>query len=188
MKKLIASLIAVTAAVSTLQAHCGTCSTSEGADSHHADAHASCTETKLSSYFSIQKALAGDDLPAAQAAATSLHDSIAKSECAADDGGCCSEVDGACDTIAKAEDISVARKAFQAFSDILIAQLESHGSETAAYQMHCPMAFQGKGGSWLQETKDLRNPYYGSMMLTCGMQTAAHGSAEKETDHSGHQH
>jgi hypothetical protein len=27
---------------------------------------------------------------------------------------------------------------------------------------------QGKNGYWISEIKDIKNPYYGSEMLTCG--------------------
>ena len=30
------------------------------------------------------------------------------------------------------------------------------------------MAFQGEGADWLQGDRDVRNPYYGPSMLTCG--------------------
>ncbi|EDY81189.1 hypothetical protein VDG1235_806 [Verrucomicrobiia bacterium DG1235] len=188
MKTLIASLIAATAAVSTLQAHCGTCSVSEGADAHHGEAHASCYDGTLSSYFAIQKALAGDDLPAAKSAAAALQEGMSKSECATDGADCCAEVGGASDAIAQAADIAAARSAFLGFSKAMIAQMESHGSETAAYQMYCPMAFNNKGGAWLQDSSDLRNPYYGSMMLTCGMQKTAYGPAAEKHSHDGHEH
>lgn len=36
------------------------------------------------------------------------------------------------------------------------------------YQDFCPMYDKGKGASWLSETKDIKNPYYGKKMLTCG--------------------
>ena len=36
------------------------------------------------------------------------------------------------------------------------------------YLMHCPMAFKNKGADWLQNSKDVINPYYGDKMLTCG--------------------
>tara|TARA_R110002110_G_scaffold13409_5_gene64112 strand:- start:3159 stop:3803 length:645 start_codon:yes stop_codon:yes gene_type:complete len=38
------------------------------------------------------------------------------------------------------------------------------GTEKTLYQDYCPM----KKVSWLSETKDIKNPYYGSKMLTCG--------------------
>jgi len=32
----------------------------------------------------------------------------------------------------------------------------------------CPMADHDKGADWLQIGDDIRNPFYGSEMLTCG--------------------
>ncbi|EMR02723.1 DUF3347 domain-containing protein [Cesiribacter andamanensis] len=36
------------------------------------------------------------------------------------------------------------------------------------YYQYCPMAFDDKGGYWLSDSKEIRNPYYGDEMLTCG--------------------
>lgn len=36
------------------------------------------------------------------------------------------------------------------------------------YKQYCPMAFNGKGGYWLSNSKEVRNPYYGDKMLKCG--------------------
>jgi hypothetical protein len=36
------------------------------------------------------------------------------------------------------------------------------------YQDYCPMANDGKGAIWISEIKEIKNPYYGSQMLTCG--------------------
>ena len=36
------------------------------------------------------------------------------------------------------------------------------------YTQFCPMAFEGKGGYWLSDSKEIRNPYYGEKMLKCG--------------------
>ena len=36
------------------------------------------------------------------------------------------------------------------------------------YQLHCPMAFDGAGADWFSEVSEVRNPYYGDKMLTCG--------------------
>ncbi|NNC61403.1 MAG: DUF3347 domain-containing protein, partial [Eudoraea sp.] len=33
---------------------------------------------------------------------------------------------------------------------------------------HCPMANSNKGADWLSSSKEIRNPYYGEAMLTCG--------------------
>ncbi len=36
------------------------------------------------------------------------------------------------------------------------------------YKQFCPMAFDGKGGYWLSNSKEVRNPYFGDRMLKCG--------------------
>lgn len=33
---------------------------------------------------------------------------------------------------------------------------------------NCPMFEGDKGGSWLSISKDIKNPYFGDMMLSCG--------------------
>lgn len=40
-------------------------------------------------------------------------------------------------------------------------------AETVYYQF-CPMANDGKGANWLSKKSEVKNPYYGSQMLTCG--------------------
>ncbi|MBI4647156.1 MAG: DUF3347 domain-containing protein, partial [Bacteroidia bacterium] len=37
-----------------------------------------------------------------------------------------------------------------------------------AYIQFCPMANQKIGAFWLSAEKQVQNPYYGNMMLTCG--------------------
>jgi Cu(I)/Ag(I) efflux system membrane fusion protein len=38
----------------------------------------------------------------------------------------------------------------------------------AIYHQYCPMAFNDAGGYWLSSSSDIKNPYYGKKMLTCG--------------------
>ncbi|MCP9755944.1 DUF3347 domain-containing protein [Lacihabitans sp. CCS-44] len=40
--------------------------------------------------------------------------------------------------------------------------------ESPVYYQFCPMANDGKGANWLSKENSVKNPYYGSMMLTCG--------------------
>ena len=42
------------------------------------------------------------------------------------------------------------------------------GTTQKLYQDHCPMYNDGKGAVWISEFKAIKNPYYGSQMLTCG--------------------
>ncbi|MFV5694664.1 DUF3347 domain-containing protein [Flavobacterium sp. LB3P122] len=46
--------------------------------------------------------------------------------------------------------------------------LKTFGTKQKLYQDYCPMADEGKGAIWISETKEIKNPYYGSNMLTCG--------------------
>lgn len=61
------------------------------------------------------------------------------------------------------------RKAFSIFNDKFYLVVKDFGlmGKTVYYQF-CPMANNSKGAYWLSETKDIRNPYYGEAMLTCG--------------------
>jgi Cu(I)/Ag(I) efflux system membrane fusion protein len=36
------------------------------------------------------------------------------------------------------------------------------------FELYCPMAFNNKGAAWLQPDKEIRNPYFGAQMLSCG--------------------
>lgn len=36
------------------------------------------------------------------------------------------------------------------------------------YKDFCPMANDGKGAIWISEVKEIKNPYLGSKMPTCG--------------------
>lgn len=42
-----------------------------------------------------------------------------------------------------------------------------NGGQTL-YKDFCPMANEGKGATWFSEVKEIKNPYQGSKMLTCG--------------------
>lgn len=42
------------------------------------------------------------------------------------------------------------------------------GTQQKLYQDFCPMANNGKGAIWISEVKEIKNPYYGSQMFTCG--------------------
>ena len=41
-------------------------------------------------------------------------------------------------------------------------------SAGTVYYQFCPMANDGKGANWLSKESAIKNPYYGSQMLTCG--------------------
>ena len=63
------------------------------------------------------------------------------------------------------KDINKQRASFANLSDNMssLAKLVKLSSEPI-YQVYCPM----KKANWLSSEKDIKNPYYGSAMLTCG--------------------
>lgn len=48
----------------------------------------------------------------------------------------------------------------------MVQQFKPHSD--ALYVQYCPMFEGDKGGSWLSISKDIKNPYFGDMMLSCG--------------------
>jgi hypothetical protein len=39
---------------------------------------------------------------------------------------------------------------------------------TPIYYQFCPMENDGKGAKWISKDETIKNPYYGSQMLSCG--------------------
>lgn len=70
--------------------------------------------------------------------------------------------------IQKAKDISVQRAKFIVLSDQIYQLAKVSKQEIPVYYQHCPMANEGKGANWLSKENNIKNPYYGSQMLTCG--------------------
>lgn len=46
--------------------------------------------------------------------------------------------------------------------------IATFGTNQKLYQDFCPMADEGKGAIWISETKEIKNPYLGAKMPTCG--------------------
>ena len=78
-------------------------------------------------------------------------------------------IDLALAEILNTDDIEIQRKAFSALSDNLYKSIKAYGLGTVtAYYEFCPMAFNDQGAYWLSDSKEIRNPYFGDKMLTCG--------------------
>jgi hypothetical protein len=71
-------------------------------------------------------------------------------------------------SIANTKDIKSQRSSFSPFSNQMYELIMAFGNDQPVYQAHCPMAFDGKGASWLSDKTEIRNPYYGDEMLECG--------------------
>ncbi len=66
------------------------------------------------------------------------------------------------------KDVESQRNHFMALSDNMYQLMKASNHESPVYYQHCPMANDGKGANWLSKENAVKNPYYGSVMLTCG--------------------
>lgn len=64
--------------------------------------------------------------------------------------------------------VSHQREHFSMMSEAMYTLVKAFGAGITLYHDHCPMFNDGKGAIWLSETKNIRNPYYGEKMMTCG--------------------
>ncbi len=71
-------------------------------------------------------------------------------------------------TIAKTIDIKVQRTHFKHLSSHFINAVQVFGIDQTVYKQFCPMAENDTGGYWLSTEEEIRNPYFGDMMLKCG--------------------
>lgn len=70
--------------------------------------------------------------------------------------------------ISDTKDIKHQRDHFATLSKNIYALIKVSKNETPVYYQFCPMANGGKGANWLSKENAVKNPYYGSMMLSCG--------------------
>lgn len=70
--------------------------------------------------------------------------------------------------IAETKDVAHQRDHFMSLSKNMHELIKVSKQEKPVYYQHCPMANKGKGANWLSKENAIKNPYYGSQMLTCG--------------------
>ncbi|MCW3110264.1 MAG: hypothetical protein JWQ09_4770, partial [Segetibacter sp.] len=71
--------------------------------------------------------------------------------------------------LAQEKDIEAKRKSFQMISDAMYDLVRTiRFDKEVVYHQFCPMAFNDAGAYWLSATSDVKNPYFGKKMLTCG--------------------
>jgi membrane fusion protein, copper/silver efflux system len=65
------------------------------------------------------------------------------------------------------------RKEFISLSESIVEVASAVSPlDDTLYIMHCPMANNNEGARWISLENEVRNPYYGEMMLTCGSITS----------------
>jgi hypothetical protein len=69
----------------------------------------------------------------------------------------------------KDESCEKQRIEFEHLSSAMYGLLKAVDMKNAGvYHTYCPMAFNDKGAFWLSEESEVKNPYFGAMMLECG--------------------
>ena len=60
------------------------------------------------------------------------------------------------------------REHFEMLSKDMYDLVKAFGGGQSLYKDFCPMYNNNKGAFWLSETKEIKNPYLGKAMPTCG--------------------
>jgi len=140
-----------------------------------ADKQSGALAPVMTNYFRLQQALVKSDAKQAAAMAVELQKAIesvdmaslkavehtawmqTKEKLSRDAAG-----------IAKSQDLKKQRQLFSTLSENLYTLAKAADLPQPVYYNNCPMFNDGKGANWLSEEKAIKNPYYGSQMLTCG--------------------
>lgn len=78
----------------------------------------------------------------------------------------------AASNISNTSDLKAQRLAFASLNEAFIALLKNTGLNSGKlYVANCPMALDNQGASWISNNKEIKNPYFGELMLTCGTVT-----------------
>lgn len=66
-------------------------------------------------------------------------------------------------------DVEAMRISFEFISNNIFDVMKKTEMKNAnIYRQFCPMAFNDKGAFWLSEESEIKNPYFGKKMLSCG--------------------
>lgn len=152
-------------------------------ETHDRSSHTAITEKQeanqlkavFDNYFSIKDALVKSDGNTASANAKDLSNAISSVKMetlSTEEHSVFMQVmkDLAFDAehIAETKDVGHQRDHFTTLSYNIYKLIKVSKQETSVYYQHCPMFNGGKGANWLSKEKAIKNPYYGSQMLTCG--------------------
>lgn len=129
----------------------------------------------VESYFGVQKALGGDDLETTKVSVKEMRDALAvvlpdlDTEASTTYIGLKTRLTESLDRVGEAADLASARVPFETVSIAVDELVRSFGTgRVAVFSAHCPMAFDNRGADWLQQDKEVFNPYMGVAMLKCG--------------------
>ena len=70
--------------------------------------------------------------------------------------------------LSETSDIKGQRNYFKPLSEGMVQAVSTFGINQKVYNQYCPMADSNQGAFWLSKDAEIRNPYFGKAMLTCG--------------------
>lgn len=130
----------------------------------------------FTSYIELKDAFVATDASKVKAEATETKEALSKVDMKLLSGAAhndwmnyLSPLESSLKEIESASDIEAQRKAFSNLSDNMYKSVKAFGlGGKQAFYEFCPMAFNNEGAYWLSEQEQIRNPYFGDKMLTCG--------------------
>lgn len=130
----------------------------------------------LTTYLELKDALVADDFDAAEnqralleSRFKEIEDSNFDEKAANAWKGYRAQLERDLSSITSAKNIEALRESFDEFSSVIIRIAAVFNPlDEKLYVQHCPMADNDQGADWLSLSEEIRNPYYGEAMLTCG--------------------
>ena len=127
-------------------------------------------------YILLKDALVNDDAKGAQQAGKQINQSLKKVDMKllSDEKAhnhwmtIQKELKTSANSIENDSDIATQRAHFKHLSAHMISSVQLFGVNENVYIQFCPMADNNKGAYWISLEKEVRNPYYGEAMETCG--------------------
>lgn len=129
-------------------------------------------EKSLDTYFELKNALVASDEKKAASLASELREELENIESGTSDKMLTVHSEKILElltAISKSTDLENQRDHFRILSEQIIAITRNFKNfKNELYVQHCPMANSNQGADWLSQSKEVRNPYYGEAMLSCG--------------------
>lgn len=138
--------------------------------------HSQSVTSIIDNYLALKNALAEDDAKKAANSGKMLFDAFGKFNLSSQSASQQKELKDILDDAKEhAEHISLSsgdiehqREHFEILGTDIKDMIVITGADRNLYQIYCPMYNDGKGGKWLNESKEVKNPFFGSKMLKCG--------------------
>ncbi|SMC22316.1 membrane fusion protein, Cu(I)/Ag(I) efflux system [Desulfacinum hydrothermale DSM 13146] len=131
----------------------------------------------IDAYLEAHEALAADKTQEAQEAVNGIRTVLGRVDMALLQGDAhmkwmqvLEDTEKALALMEQSKEAATFRKGFAILSEAMavLAKDFALGTHRPLYRIRCPMAFEGRGATWLQPDDQVRNPYYGPRMLGCG--------------------